>query len=130
MKLQEIFSKYASQIYALMRIVVGILFFSHGYQKVTAMINGSMPTSDVLALLSAIIEFVGGLMIITGYRTFWGAFIAAGEMAVAYFKVHQPGSLWPIDNGGEKAVFYCFVFLFIAAFGSGIWSLDSKMRKK
>jgi|SRR3972149_9261836 len=129
MKLQEMFSKNSAQLYALMRIVVGILFFSHGYQKVTAMMNGSMPTGDVLLLLAAIIEFAGGLMIITGYRTFWAAFIASGEMAVAYFKVHQPGSLWPIDNGGEKAVFYCFVFLFIAAYGAGIWSLDSKMKK-
>jgi putative oxidoreductase len=58
------------------------------------------------------------------------AFIASGEMAVGYFKSHQPKGFWPIDNGGEKAVFYCFLFLFIAAKGSGIWSLDNLLSKR
>ena len=130
MKLKDILSQYSEQIYALMRIVIGILFFSHGFQKVSGIIRGTFPTSNILMLLAAIIEFGGGLMILLGWKTFLAAFISSGEMAVAYFRNHQPKGIWPIDNGGEKAVFYCFVFLFIAAFGSGIFSIDSFMNKK
>jgi putative oxidoreductase len=119
-------SKNKDQIYALMRIVIGILFISHGIQKVTAFVNGVMSVSNIWMTLASIIETLGGLMIILGWQAKWTAFIASGEMAVAYFKAHAFRSFWPIDNGGEKAVFYCFVFLFIAAYGSGIWSLDSK----
>jgi putative oxidoreductase len=119
-------SKNKDQIYALMRIVIGILFISHGIQKVTAFVNGVMSVSNIWMTLASIIETLGGLMIILGWQAKWTAFIASGEMAVAYFKAHAFRSFWPIDTGGEKAVFYCFVFLFIAAYGSGIWSLDSK----
>jgi putative oxidoreductase len=119
-------SKNKDQIYALMRIVIGILFISHGIQKITAFVDGVMSVSNIWMTLAAIIETLGGLMIILGLQAKWAAFIASGEMAVAYFKAHAFRSLWPIDNGGEKAVFYCFVFLFIAAYGSGIWSLDNK----
>jgi putative oxidoreductase len=119
-------SKNKNQIYALMRIVIGILFISHGIQKITAFVDGVMSISNIWMTLAAIIETLGGLMIILGLQAKWAAFIASGEMAVAYFKAHAFRSLWPIDNGGEKAVFYCFVFLFIAAYGSGIWSLDNK----
>jgi len=126
MKDLDFLSKYRDQIYALMRIVIGVLFISHGIQKVTAIANGVMPVGNIWLTLAAIIETIGGLMIITGWNTKLVAFIASGEMAVAYFKAHAFRSFWPIDNGGEKAVFYCFVLLFIAAYGSGIWSLDNK----
>ena len=109
-----------------MRIVIGILFISHGIQKVIAISNGTLPISNIWLTFAAIIETIGGLMIILGWKTKWIAFISSGEMAAAYFKAHAFRSFWPIDNGGEKAVFYCFVFLFIAAYGSGIWSLDHK----
>lgn len=109
-----------------MRIVIGILFISHGIQKVIAISNGTLPMSNIWLTFAAIIETIGGLMIILGWKIKWIAFISSGEMAAAYFKAHAFRSFWPIDNGGEKAVFYCFVFLFIAAYGSGIWSLDHK----
>jgi putative oxidoreductase len=117
--------KYKDQIYAIMRIVIGILFISHGIQKVIAISNGTLPLSNIWLTLAAIIETAGGLMIILGWKINWVTFITSGEMAAAYFKAHAFRSFWPIDNGGEKAVFYCFVFLFIAAYGSGIWSLDN-----
>ena len=123
-------SKYKEQLYALMRIIIGILFISHGFPKFISLINGSLPLYNVLAVLAAVIETVGGLMIILGWKAHWAAFISSGTMAVAYFKVHAFRSFWPIDNGGEKAVFYCFVFLFIAAYGSGIWSVDSMLKSK
>jgi putative oxidoreductase len=119
-------SKYKEQIYALMRIVIGVLFVSHGIQKVTNITNGTMPIDNFWLTGATIIETLGGLLIIIGWKTEWASFLASGEMAVAYFKQHAFKSFWPIDNGGEKAVFYCFVFLFIAAYGSGIWSIDRK----
>jgi putative oxidoreductase len=119
-------SKYRDQIYALTRIVIGVLFISHGIQKVSYLADGMINTSNIWMILAAIIETLGGLFIIVGWKVKLVAFIASGEMAVAYFKAHAFRSFWPIDNGGEKAVFYCFVFLFIAAYGSGIWSLDNK----
>jgi len=122
----SLLSKNIDQVYALMRIVIGILFISHGIQKVIAISNGTLPMSNIWLTFAAIIETIGGLMIILGWKTKWIAFISSGEMAAAYFKAHAFRSFWPIDNGGEKAVFYCFVFLFIAAYGSGIWSLDHK----
>jgi len=119
-------SKYRDQIYALTRIVIGVLFISHGIQKVSYLADGMINTSNIWMILAAIIETLGGLFIIVGWKVKLVAFIASGEMAVAYFKAHAFRSFWPIDNGGEKAVFYCLVFLFIAAYGSGIWSLDNK----
>lgn len=130
MKDLNFLSGYKDQIYALMRIVIGVLFISHGIQKVSSFANGTMSISNIWMTLAAIIETIGGLMIILGWKTKWMAFIASGEMAVAYFKAHAFRSVWPIDNGGEKAVFYCFVFLFIAAYGAGIWSLDNKLKRK
>ena len=115
---------YKNQVYALMRIILGLLFFSHGIQKIGLFSSGILPVSNILLLLACIIEFVAGLMITLGWQTRWAAFIASGEMAVAYFKAHQPAALFPVQNKGELAVLYCFVFLFIASYGSGIWSID------
>jgi putative oxidoreductase len=84
-----------------------------------------LPTSNIILLLACIIETGAGLMIIIGWQTRWAAFIASGEMAVAYFRTHQPMGLLPIQNKGELAVFYCFVFLFISAYGQGTRSVDN-----
>jgi putative oxidoreductase len=121
-------TKYTEQIYALMRIVIGLLFFAHGFQKASAMLNGTMPTNDIMLTLAAIIEFVAGILVTIGWNTRLAAFIASGEMAVAYFKAHLPAGLLPINNHGELALVYCFVFFFIAAYGSGIWSVDKLKR--
>ncbi len=118
--------KYKEQLYALMRIVVGLLFFSHGIQKIGLISSGIIPASNILLLLACIIETAAGLMIALGWKTRWAAFIASGEMAVAYFKAHQPMGLLPVQNKGELAVLYSFIFLFIAAYGAGIWSIDNK----
>ncbi len=129
MIIKNFLSKYTDHIYALMRIVIGILYFSHGIQKFIAMANSETPFTITLILLAGIIETVAGFMIIIGWQTEWAAFIASGQMAAAYFKAHAFTALLPIDNGGEKAIFYCFVFLFIAAYGAGIWSVDNASRK-
>jgi putative oxidoreductase len=122
-------SKYKEQIYAIMRIVVGLLFIQHGIMKTTAMLNGTMPAKDILMILAAIIETIGGFLIIIGWQTRLAAFISSGEMAVAYFKAHASAGLLPIHNKGELAVLYCFIFLFIAAYGAGIWSVDNGFRR-
>jgi putative oxidoreductase len=74
--------------------------------------------------VGGLIELVAGLLIAIGLFTSWAAFLASGEMAVAYFMVHQPQGTWPIQNQGELAALYCFAFLYMAARGSGIWSVD------
>jgi putative oxidoreductase len=120
---------YSEQIYALMRIVVGFLFFCHGVQKLI-MQPAQMPFALLWATL--LIEAVGGFLIMIGLRASLAAFITSGTMAVAYFMAHFPQGLqklpWgllPINNQGELAAVYSFVFLLIAAKGSGIWSVDA-----
>lgn len=127
---KQALEKYSEYIYALLRIVTGVLFFSHGFQKADRIFQGTFPLDNTLLLIAAVIEFFGGLALIFGWKVFLFAFIASGEMAVAYFKSHQPRALWPVENGGEKAVLYCFLFLFFAAKGSGIWSLDNLFGRK
>ena len=84
----------------------------------------------VILVLAGVIEFGGGTLIALGLFTSLAAFLASGEMAVAYFKVHIASSFWPIANNGEKAVLFCFIFLFITAHGAGIWSVDSAIQVK
>ena len=122
--------RHAERIYALLRIIVGILFACHGAQKLFGALGGTAMTSNPMMLAAGIIEFAGGLLIAIGLFTSWVAFIASGEMAAAYFMVHAKGGFWPILNKGELAVAYCFLFLYIAARGSGPYSVDAAMRKR
>ena len=116
--------KYSNFFYALLRIVSGLLFACHGAQKLFGVLGGTKQTEGLM-LAAGVIEFVGGIMIAVGLFTGYAAFIASGQMAVAYFTRHAPGGFWPIVNRGELAVLYCFVFLYIASRGSGILSLDA-----
>jgi putative oxidoreductase len=117
-------ARFAPLAYTLLRIVAGLLFAFHGAQKLFGAFGGHrMPLASQMGA-AGIIEFVGGVLIVIGFLTSIAAFIAAGEMAVAYFQAHAPGGPWPILNRGELAVLYCFVFLYIAARGSGPWGVD------
>ena len=114
-----------SQTYALMRIFVGLLFLWHGTQKLFSF--PSAPPMEVPAFVIYIagpIELFGGLLVMVGLFTRWAAFLCSGLMAAAYWMAHGTKALFPLQNGGELAVLYCFVFLFISARGSGIWSVD------
>ncbi len=120
--------KYSELFYALMRVIVGLLFACHGTQKLFGLfggMDGQGATATIFSLmgLAGIIELAGGLLVAVGLFASWAAFVAAGEMAVAYFLVHAHGGFWPIVNKGELAVAYCFVFLYIASRGAGKWSL-------
>ena len=116
--------------YGLMRIVVGLLFACHGAQKLFGMFGGIGGPASTLIKMAGVVEFFGGVLIALGLWAGFAAFIASGEMAVAYFKVHAPGGFWPIVNHGELAVLYCFVFLYIACMGSGKLSIQSLFRKR
>ena len=118
--------RYSPYIYALLRMVAGFIFFQHGLQKLFG-IPGTQPPVDVMtqAGLAGIIELIGGTLIAIGLFTSPVAFVASGEMAVAYFQVHAPRAYWPMMNGGELAALFSFLFLYFAAVGSGKWSVDS-----
>jgi putative oxidoreductase len=125
----RLLGRYSEYIYAILRIVVGLLFVFHGTQKFFHYppLPPGMPAMPLNSLMTvgAGIEVVAGLMILFGFFASIAAFIASGEMAVAYFMVHQPMATWPTTNGGDSAVLFCFIFLYIAARGSGVWSIDS-----
>ena len=122
--MERVLGRFSPQAYALMRIAVGLLFACHGAQKLFGVLGGHrMPLGSRLGL-AGIIEFFGGLLIAIGFLTGTAAFVASGEMAAAYFLVHAPRGYVPIRNGGGIVVLYCFVFLYIASRGSGIWGVD------
>lgn len=116
--------RYAPQVYALFRIVVGFLFIFHGLQKLGMLGGQAVPITSIYGL-AMLIEALGGLLVMIGLFARPAAFIASGEMAYAYFSSHQPKGTWPIENQGELAVLFCFAFLYIATRGAGIWSADA-----
>ena len=117
-------SRIESPAYALLRIVAGLLFLFHGLQKVFGMYGGTAVPLMSRAGAAGIIELVAGVLIMIGLFASIAAFIASGEMAFAYFLSHAPRAFWPIQNGGELSAVYCFLFLYIASRGAGIWSVD------
>jgi putative oxidoreductase len=119
-KMLRRFEPYA---YALLRIVAGLLFLFHGLQKFGIMGGGMVPMLGKLGL-AAIIELVGGGLIMVGFMTSPIAFLASGEMAYAYFSAHLPKGTWPIQNGGEPAALFAFIFLYISTRGAGMLSID------
>jgi putative oxidoreductase len=119
------FDRFSPATYALMRIVFGFLWVFHGLQKFAAF-GGDPADPTSLRGVAGIIEVIAGALIMLGLFTRPAAFIASGQMAFAYFIAHAPRALWPIHNGGEPAVLFCFAFLYIAARGAGIWSLDTR----
>ena len=122
-------ARYTEIAFGLMRFVAGALFACHGAQKLFGLFGGKVMTGSTMIMAAAVIEFIGGILIAIGFLTRAAAFISSGEMAVAYFKAHAPGGFWPIQNKGEAAVFYCFLFLFIAAHGAGRYSVDAVLRR-
>lgn len=120
--------RFEPHAYAILRIVSGLLFLVHGSSKLLKFpaemaMPGPLPP---IAMASGVIELVAGLLITIGLFTSYAAFIASGEMAVAYFMAHWKfgkASFWPAVNHGEPAVLFCFIFLYLFAHGSGIWSV-------
>ena len=122
-------SPYSAILHALLRIVAGFLFFQHGLPKLFGGFGSKGPVEVMSQMwFAGVIEVFGGIAIALGVFTSPVAFIASGEMTVAYFQAHMPRGFWPIANGGELAALYCFVFLYFAAMGGGKWSID-RMRR-
>jgi len=119
---------------AVLRIVSGLLFFEHGLQKLAgfpvAVDPSRVPPLNSLPGYAGYVELVCGLLITIGLFTRPAAFLASGTMAVAYWYAHAPQDLFPVNNMGDAAILYCFVFLYIAAAGPGPWSLDALLRRR
>ncbi len=120
--------------YFLLRVFAGLLYFHAGALIVLGWFGG-MPGGAKFVLASqtgigGLLELVGGAAIVLGLFTRPVAFVLSGEMAVAYWQFHAPNGLWPIQNHGEMAVLFSFLFLFMAAYGGGDWSLDALIRRK
>lgn len=124
--MEKYLGKFSAEIYALLRIVAGFMFLMHGTQKLFGW-PGQRDSVELISLmgLAGIVEFVGGILIMIGLFASIAAFIASGQMAVAFFMAHSPEHWNPLLNNGELSVLYCFLFLYIAARGAGIWSVDA-----
>lgn len=128
----SICSKAAPHLLSVLRIVVAFLYMQHGGQKLFSFPAASPmgePPFFSLIWFAGVLELFGGLLILIGLFTRPVAFLLSGQMAFAYFMVHAPQNFWPLLNGGELEVFYCFTFLYLAAAGGGRWSVDNAMRK-
>jgi putative oxidoreductase len=129
----ELIGRFSAQTFAFLRIVSGLLFAMHGSQKLLGFPpkgaggGGGLPP---MIMVAGVLELVCGLLIAVGFFTGIAAFVASGEMAVAYFTAHAHSGFWPIQNNGEPAVLYCFLWLFVAAHGAGIWSIDNVIRRR
>ncbi len=123
--------RYRPYILSILRIVVGLLFLQHGLSKVFNFPAPSpVPSLSGLMILAAFLETIGALLFLVGAYTRIVAFILSGEMAFAYFMAHAPRSFYPVVNGGELAVIYCFIFLYFAFAGGGPLSVDRGMLKQ
>jgi len=128
--MSAVLRRFEPYAYLVLRIVAGSLFVFHGLQKLLGMFGG--PQVQLLSRLgaAAVIETIGGALIAVGGWTVPVACVTSGEMAVAYYLGHYPRGRWPIENGGEPALLYCAIFLYIATRGSGLLSLDGLLRRR
>ena len=134
MNIETSLDKWRPQVLSILRIVVALLFLQHGLQKWFGIPVPNPAFADIQLLsligIAGCIEIIGGALVTVGLFTRYAAFIMSGEMAVAYFWAHAPRAFAPIVNGGELAILYCFVFLYLVFAGGGPWSADAVWRKR
>ena len=119
-------SRWQPQLLAILRIVAGLLFLEHGLSKFLGFpVPFPMHPLPPLLVAAGVVECAAGVLITIGLFTRIAAFVASGEMAIGYWMMHFPQGFWPLANKGEAAILFCFVFLYLAAAGSGAWSIDS-----
>ncbi|MDH3734306.1 MAG: DoxX family protein [Gemmatimonadota bacterium] len=115
----------------ILRIVTGLMFWQHGARKLFGWLGGTAVDSWLSwpVGVAGMLEFFGGILILLGVKTRWVAFLLCGQMAVTYWWRHffEQGTFWPIENGGERAVLFCFIFLFLFAAGPGAFSVDGRL---
>ena len=124
---------YAPRMLSVLRIVTALLFMQHGTQKLLGFPAGERPAPELMSLpgIGGVLELVGGLLLLIGLFSRPVAFILAGEMAVAYWFFHfKPDNIFPVNNGGDAAILYCFVFLYLVFAGPGPWSVDAAMTRR
>ncbi|MEQ4300230.1 DoxX family protein [Plantactinospora sp. B6F1] len=126
----------ADIVSTLFRIVLGLLFALHGAASLFGIFGGNRGSGEAIPIgtwpgwYAALIQLVGGLLVLVGLSTRPAAIICSGSMAYAYFMVHQPDALLPLNNGGETAALFCWSFLLVAALGAGRWSLDAALARR
>jgi len=121
-------SNWTPRALAALRIITALLFIGHGTMKLFGFPAGDSPMrAELFSLMgfAGVLEFFGGVLILVGLFTRPVAFILAGQMAAAYFMAHAPQSFYPALNGGDAAILFCFIFLYLVAAGPGAWSIDS-----
>ncbi len=126
-------SIWTPRLLSVLRIVAALIFMEHGLMKLfhfPAAQPGAPDPLPAMLMVAAIIEVVGGALLTRGLLTRVAAFICSGEMAVAYFIGHFPSSPWPAISGGDAAILYCFIFLYLAFAGGGQWSADAVLAKR
>ena len=124
--------RHSAQMLSVLRIVTALLFLSHGMSKILGipMSSASFPQPWTLLWVAGMLELIGGLLLLIGLLSRPVAFLLAGEMAVAYWMVHAPDNFWPVLNGGEAAILFCFIFLYIMIRGPGPWSVDCMIAQR
>ena len=123
-------NRFGEPVYCILRLIVGLMFACHGGQKLFGLFGGPAELSDPEGLVGGIIEFGAGVLVALGLVTRVAALLASGEMAVAYFKAHAMRAWFPIQNHGELAVLYCWIFLFVFFYGAGRYSLDFLIKSR
>ena len=129
----KILAPYEPFLRSLLRIMAAFTFSLHGWQKFFGAfggLGGFKPPLDSMLGIAGVLETFGGALIIAGLFTRPVAFLLSGEMAIGYFRTHAPRGFWPLLNGGEITVFYCFFFLWLSSAGPGTWSLDRLLGKE
>ena len=130
----NLWTAWAPRLLSVLRIVAAFMFIQAGTLKLFAFPVGVPPNGGTVPLISeaglaGVLETFGGALLLLGLFTRPAAFLLAGEMAVAYFQVHFPQGFWTVVNGGQPAVLYCFIWLYISAAGPGPWSIDAKLHR-
>ncbi len=130
--MSRIEGRWAGEALSLLRIVAALIFLMHGSAKLIGFPDSgmAMPPAGSFMWVGGVLELVGGLLLLVGLLSRPVAFILSGEMAVAYWMFHAPQSTFPLQNGGDAAILYCFIFLLIAAAGPGPWSIDAAISRK
>jgi putative oxidoreductase len=131
MNIENLETVWAPRVLSILRIVAALLFFEHGTSKLLGFPPSDHSGPELLSLswIAGVLELVGGALLVVGLFTRLVAFILSGEMAFAYWMAHAPQGPFPLANGGDAAILYCFVFLYLAFAGGGPWSLDALRRR-
>ena len=132
MNVDNLQTVWVPRMLSILRIVAALIFMEHGTQKLLGFPPSDRPAPELLSLsgVAGVLELFGGALLALGLFTRPVAFVLSGEMAFAYWIAHAPQSFFPVNNGGDAAILYCFVFLYLAAAGGGAWSLDNAISGK